>query len=162
MVGRVLSLVRCFRLPIHRVLAGLLKAQLLAPTTQLDRRSRVGSAAKNIVNPNSRHHASKNRTARTSTFRDQTMNRYEPSAPRTACSIAAIAMTAMTIGLLVVVPTKMDSGSLDFISLATAKAATPAATEVIISPARIDVVAVREPNTVVQTRNVASKRKQPS
>lgn len=90
------------------------------------------------------------------------MNRYETSTPRTACGIAAIAMTAMTIGLMVVVPTKMDSGSLDVISLAAANAATPGDTEVAISPARIDVVAVREPNVVVQTGNVASKRKQQS
>lgn len=90
------------------------------------------------------------------------MNRYENSTARTACGIAAIAMTAMTIGLLVVVPTKLDYGRMDVISLATAKAATPAATEVAISPARIDVVAVREPNVAVQTRNVASKRKQQS
>ncbi|MBA3508147.1 MAG: hypothetical protein H0T80_20520 [Betaproteobacteria bacterium] len=90
------------------------------------------------------------------------MNRFDNSTPRTACGIAAVAMTAMTLGLLVVVPTKMDSGSRDAVSLATAKAVTLAATEVAISPACIDVVAVREPNVVVQTRNVASKRKQQS
>ncbi|MGI8895157.1 MAG: hypothetical protein ACR2HE_05825 [Casimicrobiaceae bacterium] len=90
------------------------------------------------------------------------MNRFDPSTPRTACSIAAIAMTALTIGLLVVIPTKMHSGNLEVMSLVTAKSLTPLATEVAISPARIDVVAVRDPNVAVQSRNVAAKRKQQS
>ena len=89
------------------------------------------------------------------------MNRFDPSTPRTACSIAAIGMTALTIGLLVVAPAKIDSGTLAVISVATAKAVSQGATEVAITPAQIDVVAVREPN-VVDTRNVASKRKQHS
>lgn len=90
------------------------------------------------------------------------MNRFDNSTPRTACGIAAIAMTAVTLGLLVVAPTKIDSGSMDAISLATAKAVTPVATQVVISPACIEVVAVREPNMLVQTRNVTSTLKQQS
>ena len=39
------------------------------------------------------------------------MNRYEIKIPRAACNIAAVAMTAITIGLLVVLPAKMESGS---------------------------------------------------
>ena len=89
------------------------------------------------------------------------MNRFDPSTPRATFGIAAIAMTALTIGLLVVAPTKIGSGSLDAISLASAKTVTQGGTEVAISPARIDVVAVRESN-VVETRNVAAKRKQHS
>ncbi len=90
------------------------------------------------------------------------MNRFDNSTPRIACGIAAVAMTAMTLGLLVVVPTKMDSGSRDAVSLATAKAVTPAATEVAISPERIEVVGVREANVAAQSRNAAAKRKQQS
>ncbi len=90
------------------------------------------------------------------------MNRFDPSTPRIAVGIAALSMTALTIGLLVIVPQKMDSGHLSITPLATAKAATTGATEVTISPARIEVVAVREPNVVVQTPGVASKRKQES
>ena len=90
------------------------------------------------------------------------MNRFDPSTPRTAFGIAAIAMTALTIGLLGVAPTKMGSDSLDVISLASAKTVAQGATEVAISPARIDVVAVRDPNVAVQSRNVAAKRKQQS
>ena len=69
------------------------------------------------------------------------MNRYEPEIPRAAFGIAAAALTAITIGLLVVAPAKFDSISADSVTLAAAR--TPA-TEVVISPARVDVVAVRE------------------
>ena len=37
------------------------------------------------------------------------MHRYEPSTPRVAFGIAAVAMTAITIGVLVVMPAKMQS-----------------------------------------------------
>ena len=90
------------------------------------------------------------------------MNRFDPSTPRATFGIAAIAMTALTVGLLVVVPTKMDSGDVDTIPLATANALPPSATEVTISPARIDVVGVREANVAAQSRNTAAKRKQQS
>jgi hypothetical protein len=42
-------------------------------------------------------------------FRGQIMNRYEINIPRAACRIAAIAMTAITIGTLVVLPAKLES-----------------------------------------------------
>jgi hypothetical protein len=41
--------------------------------------------------------------------RGHIMNRYEINIPRAACNLAAIAMAAITIGLLVVVPAKMES-----------------------------------------------------
>ena len=41
--------------------------------------------------------------------RGRVMNRYEINIPRAACHIAAIAMTAITIGMLVVLPAKMES-----------------------------------------------------
>ena len=41
------------------------------------------------------------------------MNRYEINIPRAACRIAAIAMTAITIGTLVVLPAKMESARHD-------------------------------------------------
>ncbi len=37
------------------------------------------------------------------------MNRYEIIIPRAACHIAAIAMTAITIGMLVVLPARMEA-----------------------------------------------------
>ena len=65
------------------------------------------------------------------------MNRYEPSTPRAAFAFAAVALTALTLGLSVVVPAHMD----------TSKAAAP--TMILVSEAtriaRTDVIAVREP-----------------
>jgi hypothetical protein len=69
------------------------------------------------------------------------MKRYEPETPRTALGLAAIALTALTIGLLVVVPAKMDAGGPDALTLARAKAPP---IEVVISPARIEVVGQRD------------------
>ena len=42
--------------------------------------------------------------------RGHIMNRYEIKIPRATCNIAALAMTAITIGLLVVLPAKVESG----------------------------------------------------
>jgi len=88
------------------------------------------------------------------------MSHFDPSTPRTACSIVAIAMATLTLGTMVVVPTKMSSDTADVISLESAKARVSSATEVAISPARIDVVGVREPDVALQNRNAAAKRKQ--
>ena len=66
------------------------------------------------------------------------MNRYEPSTPRAAFAFAAVALTALTLGLSVVVPAQMD----------TSKAGAPKTIVVSDAPtlvARIDVIAVREP-----------------
>ena len=38
------------------------------------------------------------------------MSRYEASIPRAACGLAAIAMTALVIGLTVVLPATTNSG----------------------------------------------------
>lgn len=70
------------------------------------------------------------------------MNRYQPSTPRAAIGFIAVALTAMTIGLMVVVPAKFGNGGQEALTLAKA---APAPTEVTISPATIDVVGVREP-----------------
>ena len=45
-------------------------------------------------------------------------NPYEPSTPRLAFAVAALAMTAITIGLLVVLPSKMEPESQMFVMLA--------------------------------------------
>ena len=72
------------------------------------------------------------------------MNRYKPSIPHAAFGITAIAMTAITIGLLVVLPAKMESGSQEARTLAASKVATLASTGVIAGSESIDVVAVPE------------------
>ncbi len=73
------------------------------------------------------------------------MNRYETSIQRVAFGIAAVAMTGITIGVLVVIPAKMDSDSREPRMLAASNVATPATTGVVTGSATIDVVAVRDP-----------------
>ena len=77
------------------------------------------------------------------------MNRYETLIPRVAFSIAAVAMTGITIGVLVVIPAKMDSDSREPRMLAASNVATPAITGVVTDSAMIDVVAVRNPGSAV-------------
>lgn len=59
--------------------------------------------------------------------RGHIMNRYEIKTPRAACNIAAIAMTALTIGLLVILPARMGSDKHEFRQPLTSNvvAATP-------------------------------------
>jgi predicted kinase len=70
---------------------------------------------------------------------------YEPNRPRTAIALVAAALTAITIGVLVVVPAKFDSSQEQARMLAVAKARQAPPIEVAISPAQINVVGVREP-----------------
>ena len=72
------------------------------------------------------------------------MNRYQPKAPRAAFGFAALVMTALTVGLAVVVPVQMSPGTPEVATLLAAEPATQAATEVLIVPARIEVIGVRE------------------
>jgi hypothetical protein len=76
------------------------------------------------------------------------MNRYEPGTPRTAFGLLAAALTALTIGLLIVVPSRMDAGPSEAVALARARLAKPP-TEVAISPARIEVIGVRDREVAV-------------
>ncbi|HWZ71827.1 MAG TPA: DUF2917 domain-containing protein [Casimicrobiaceae bacterium] len=59
--------------------------------------------------------------------RGRIMNRYEIKIPRAACNIAAIAMTAISIGLLVILPARMgaDRHELRQPPTSNALAATP-------------------------------------
>jgi hypothetical protein len=73
------------------------------------------------------------------------MNCYETSIPRVRFAIAAVAMTAITIGVSVVMPAKMDSDSREPRVLAASKVTTPASPSVVTGSASIYVVALREP-----------------
>lgn len=73
------------------------------------------------------------------------MNRYEPNRPRTPIALAAAALTAITIGILVVAPAKFDGSHQQARILAAAKATSGAPLEVAISPAQINVVGERQP-----------------
>ena len=72
------------------------------------------------------------------------MNRYEPLIPRVAFGIAAVAMTAITIGVSVVMPASIDSDSREPRVLAALKVTAPAAAGVVTGSESIDVVAVHE------------------
>jgi hypothetical protein len=85
------------------------------------------------------------------------MNRYPDQTPRMTLGLAAVAMTAMTFGLLVVAPAKMNGGGAS--APATTAADAPVAIEVAISPARIDVVGERAQKTAFEpTRQILPKQ----
>jgi len=72
------------------------------------------------------------------------MNRYQPKAPRAAFGIAAVAMTALTLALAIVAPAKLAPVGQEAATLAAAESRAPVAVEVLIVPARIQVIGVRE------------------
>jgi hypothetical protein len=69
------------------------------------------------------------------------MNRYEPSSFHPYFGVAAVAMTALTVALTVFVPVSLSPLGNEATTLARAPVA---ATEASISPARIDVIGIRE------------------
>ena len=73
------------------------------------------------------------------------MSRHETSIPHVAFGIAAVAMTAITFGVSVVMPAKMESDKLEPRMVAASRVTTPAVTGVITDPASIDVAVLREP-----------------
>ena len=74
------------------------------------------------------------------------MKSYVASIPRRTFGFAAIAMTALTLGMSVVVPASLASGN-QTLAQATSYGAP---TEIAINPSRIDVIGVREQNTAQQ------------
>jgi hypothetical protein len=90
------------------------------------------------------------------------MNRYDPGTPRIAFGIVAIAMTAITIGLLVVLPSQMESNGHLHFALAAIPAAVHAACDTDVIPACADVGAGDAPGAVSSpVRFVESPCKQP-
>jgi len=88
---------------------------------------------------------------------------YEHSTPRATVSIIAAAMTAMTIGLSIVLPAKTDSVRREASLQAASHAFTPASDEFVGRRIRVDVIGVREPSLVsVRGTAVPAKRKQQS
>ena len=66
------------------------------------------------------------------------MNGYKPSTPRAALGMTAVAMAAITLAALVVLPAKLEFVRVDPYTLAAAKAATKAPIDVAITPTRIN------------------------
>jgi len=58
-------------------------------------------------------------------------NRFQSSTPRAAIGVAAVAMTVVTFGLLILVPATIESGSGDVGTQASTSAA-PLAVEVVV------------------------------
>jgi hypothetical protein len=72
------------------------------------------------------------------------MNRYQTLIPRVAFGIAAVAMTAITIGVSVVMPAKIDSDNPEPRMLEALTVTAPASTGEVTGSGSIDVVAVHE------------------
>ena len=72
------------------------------------------------------------------------MNRYQTLIPRVAFGIAAVAMTAITIGVSVIMPAKMDSDSREPRLLEALTVTAPASTGDVTGSESIDVVAVHK------------------
>jgi hypothetical protein len=72
------------------------------------------------------------------------MHRYETLTPRVDFGIAAVAMTAITIGISVVIPARMEANGHEPGWLAASKVATPASTSPVAG-ATIDVVSLHVP-----------------
>ena len=72
------------------------------------------------------------------------MNAYTTDTPRAAFALGAVGLTALTLAALVVAPAVFDSGFAPATTLAATRSTAPI--EVAITPARIEVVATRNPN----------------
>lgn len=88
------------------------------------------------------------------------MNRYQSSTPRAVAAAVAIAMTVLTVGVAVIAPAKSSSSREAAAAAVTAAAARQAAPiEVVILPARIDVIGYPEKRVAVESGNaVPAKR----
>jgi hypothetical protein len=64
------------------------------------------------------------------------MNRYESSTPRAALGLTAVAMAAITMATLIVLPAEFDSVSAEPYTVTAARAATSVPIEVVATPAR--------------------------
>ncbi len=72
------------------------------------------------------------------------MNRYETSTPRLALGLTAVALTAITFSVSVVMPAQTLSDSREAGLMAAPKIIAPARRRVVAGSAATDVIAVRE------------------
>jgi len=87
------------------------------------------------------------------------MKPYRPPSHRPAFAVAALAMTVLTIALSVAVPATLSPAAR---TLAAGVAQAAAPIDVVISPARLDIVAVREAKVAAEaSHDVAAKRDNP-
>ena len=87
------------------------------------------------------------------------MNHYEPSIPRVALGIAAVAMTAITIGVSAILPAQMDSGRHQA-GMLTASKAAPASIG-LGTVTSINVISAREPGSSALPVRIGKAEPQP-
>jgi hypothetical protein len=86
------------------------------------------------------------------------MNEYKPSSRPAAFGAFAVALTAMTIGLAVVLPAKIDAGKHEVRTVAAAQPAGGPVADLDSGPFRIEVIARRDSSVMpVRTQLVAPK-----
>ena len=91
---------------------------------------------------------------------EMTMHRYEPSTPRVAFAVAAVAMTAITLGVFVVVPATIEPDSREPNVQAASKVSTPASVSAV-SDARIDIAATHGPRLATALRTLFKPNHKP-
>jgi hypothetical protein len=90
------------------------------------------------------------------------MNRYETSIPRTAFGIAAIALTAITLGLAVILPASLTSERHEARVLAAPHVGRQTISEVAVNPARVDVVGDCDQQMAFDGTRTAMSKRDPS
>jgi hypothetical protein len=86
------------------------------------------------------------------------MNDYKPSSRPAAFGAFAVALTALTIGLAVVLPAKMDAGSHEVRTVATSQSASTPAADTGSGPIRIEVIARRDSTWMPVRAQLASPK----
>ena len=89
------------------------------------------------------------------------MNCYEPSTPRVALGIAAVAITVITLAVAVILPAQMASGSREPRMLAASKVTAPASVS-LATVTRIDVVSARQPPSSTVPARIGEATPQPA
>ena len=90
------------------------------------------------------------------------MHSYQPSAPRAALVVAAIALTALTIGATVIAPVMLDPGVHETGPLANQMVATPTSAPTIVNLGRIEVRACEAESPSAQVHNLQPRHREPS
>jgi hypothetical protein len=70
------------------------------------------------------------------------MDRYNPSTPGVAFAFAAVALTAVTLALAVILPAGTNAAESAATVLASTRIVTPAEAQVAVAPARIERIEV--------------------
>jgi hypothetical protein len=90
------------------------------------------------------------------------MKRYDFPTPRLAFGLAAVALTALTLATALVVPASLEPARAAPPLVANAAADDSYRTEVVVTPTRIDVIAVRTSTTAATpARHAPPKPGQP-